>query len=436
MATKGAGPGLAGLAVLVTVLALVGAATVFAGSSSIARANPMAVAAASPAGSAATPSSPAVTSLPTAPRAAGLGDTFLTEEIDRQADEAGLDEVDRLLGELEKDMGGDFPPIRIDDIVNMLVRGEGPYTFSGFLGALVSRLWREVAAGFGLLGRLVVLALLCGLLHNIQGAFARREVSALAFGTCYLVLVIMAVGGFLVALGVTRGIIDNLVDFMQAILPALITLLAGSGAVTTAGLLSPVLIAALEFVATFIRNVVLPVVVAAAVIDLISRSFAGLKLTALADVLRQGAIVVTGVLVALFIGLVTVYASSGAAFDSVALKAAKFATSNFVPFIGKVLSDAVEVVLGSSLVLKKAVTVAGVLAAVAYTVFPLLKTVSLVVIYRLAGAVVQPLGAGELVGSMNSIANSLVLVGVLALAVAVMFIVTLSIVAAAAGAAV
>jgi stage III sporulation protein AE len=356
--------------------------------------------------------------------------------VTRQAESIGLDSVDRLLEQLDRELGGDLPPLRVKDVISMLVRRDGAYSFSGFLAAVGSRLWREVAAGSGLLGRLVILALLCGILENIQSAFARPQTTELAFGACYLVLIIMAVGGFLLAMDVCRGVIDRLVDFMQAMLPVLITLLVGVGAVTTAGLFHPVLVVSVQFIAGFVRDVILPVVLCAACIDLVSRTFTRFKLTALSDLLRQGAVVVTGLLLSVFVGVVSVYGAAGSVFDGAAIKAAKFATSTFIPFLGKLLADAVEVVIGSSLVLKNVIGVVGALGVVAYTVFPLLKVLALVIIFRVAGALVQPLGAGQLVGSLNSAANSIVLMMVMACAVAVMFLVTLAIVVGAATAAV
>ncbi len=361
-----------------------------------------------------------------------LSQFSVEDEVERQAETIGLEDVQAVIDELNRDMKGDLPPLNVRDVTNMLLRGQGPYTFLSFMKALGSRLWREVAAGSGLLGRLVVLALLCGLLQNIQSAFARKETGDLAFAACYLVLTILAVGGFVLAMRVCQGVIDRLVDFMEAIVPVMITLLAGLGAVTTAGLLNPVLVVSLEFVAATIRDVMIPIIVCAACVDLVSRTFTRFKLTSLADLLKQGASIVTGVLIALFLGLVTAYGAAGAVFDGVAIKAAKFATSSLIPFIGKVLADAVEVVVGSSLILKNGVGVAGALAVVAFTVFPLLKVLSLVVVYRVAGAVVQPLGAGELVGGLHSVGSSLVLMMVMACAVSVMFIITLAIVVGAA----
>lgn len=364
------------------------------------------------------------------------GSGVLQSEVQRQADEIGLGEVDRFLAELDREMAGDLPPLRVADVIDMLLRREGAYTVNGFLAAVANRLGREVLAAGGLLGRLIVLALLCGLLQNIQSAFTRAETSRLAFGACYLVLVIMAIGAFLLATDVCRGVVNSLVDFMQAMLPVLVTLLAGLGAVTTAGLLHPVLIAAVEVVAELIRDVILPVVLCAASIDLVSRTFSGVKLTALADTLKQGAVLVTGLVFTLFLGTVSIYGAAGAVFDGASIKAAKFAAGALVPFIGKLLADAMEVVMTSSLVLKNVVGVVGALAIVAYTVFPLLKVLSLVIAFRVAAAVVQPLGAGELVASMTGIGNSLVLMMVMALAVAMMFLIALAVVVGAATAAV
>lgn len=361
---------------------------------------------------------------------------LLEQELERQSGALGLEDVQAILDELNGEMRGDLPPINVKDVARMILRGEGPYTFAGFVSALAARLGREVWAGSGLMARLVILALLCGLLQNMQSAFARKETSELASAACNLVLIILATGGFVLAMRTCQGVIDRLVDFMEAMLPVMITLLAGLGAVTTAGLYNPVLVVSLEFVASFVRDAVMPIVVCAACIDLVSKTFTRFKLTSLSDLLKQGSVLVTGVLMALFLGLVTAYGAAGSVSDGVAIKAAKFAASNFVPFIGKVLSDAVEVVIGSSLVLKNVVGVAGAMAVVAFTVFPLLKVLSLVVIYRVAGAVVQPLGGEQLVGGLSSVSNSLVLMMVMALAVSVLFLVTLAIVVGAASAAV
>jgi len=364
-----------------------------------------------------------------APADAGAG---LEAEVERMAEEVGLGEVDRVLAELDREMEGDLPPLRVGDVIDMLVRREGAYTVGGFLKAVAVRLWAEVAAGSGLLARLVILALLCALLENIQGAFARPETSQLAFSVCYLVLIILAVGAFLLAVDVCRGVIDSLVDFMQAMLPVLVTLLAGVGAVTTAGLLHPVLVASVELVAVFIRDVVLPVVLCAAAVDLVSHTFSGLRLSGLSEILRQAAVAVSGLVMCVFLGVVTAYGAAGSVFDSASVRAAKFAAKTFIPFVGGFLSDAVDVVMSSSLVLKNVVGVVGAMAIVAFAVFPLLKVFSLVVVFRVAGAVVQPLGAGTLVEGLRSVGGSLVLMMVMALAVAVMFLVTVAIVVGAA----
>ncbi|MCL6581294.1 MAG: stage III sporulation protein AE [Firmicutes bacterium] len=366
-------------------------------------------------------------------RSSGTGaPAYLEDEIEAQAEMVGLEEVQRLLDELNREMEAELPPLDLRSFVAALLRGEAPYSFTGLVKAVGLRLIREVVANSWLLGRLVILAVLCGLLQAMQSAFAHHETSDLAFGVCYLVLVVLATGGFLAALGVCRGVIDRLTDFMHAVLPVLVTLLAGLGAVTTAGLFSPVLVGAMEIVAWVIRDIVLPVVVAAAAVDLVSRTFTRIRLTALADLLRLAAVVVTGTLLVLFVGLVGAYGAVGAVADGVALKAAKFAAGNLIPFIGKVLADAADVVLGSSLVLKNAVGVVGVLAVLTYTVFPLLKVAAMVLVYRLAAALVQPLGVGELSGGLASVATSLSLMTVVACGVGVLFVFTLAVLAGAA----
>jgi stage III sporulation protein AE len=61
-------------------------------------------------------------------------------------------------------------------------------------------------------------------------------------------------------------------------------------------------------------------------------------------------------------------------------------------------------------------------------VIPLLKIITLAFIYKLAGALIQPIGSGQMVDCLNSLGNNLLLIFATVATVGLLFFFTITIV--------
>jgi stage III sporulation protein AE len=139
-----------------------------------------------------------------------------------------------------------------------------------------------------------------------------------------------------------------------------------------------------------------------------------------------------GVVVTVFLGVISVQGGTGAVTDGVTLRTAKFITGNFVPVVGRMFSDASDTVIGASLLVKNAVGLAGVVMIVFLCAFPALKILTLALIYQVAGAVMQPLGANPIVNCLQTIGKSLIYIFAALAAVGLMFFLAITIIITAA----
>ena len=55
----------------------------------------------------------------------------------------------------------------------------------------------EVLATFKLVGSLIIVAIVCALLSNLQNAFSNENLTNIAYFACYSVMIILIVKGFL-----------------------------------------------------------------------------------------------------------------------------------------------------------------------------------------------------------------------------------------------
>jgi stage III sporulation protein AE len=349
--------------------------------------------------------------------------------IEQQRQQVDTSPVDSFLAQVSRTWEGYGPNIALGDFLEVYRGGEGSkYAPLTIIQGLLRYLTREVVANTGLLAKILVLAVAAALLQHMQSAFESEATGKLAYAVVYLVLIGLAVTGFGLAVAIAKQVMETLSGFMLAILPALLTLLAGLGGITSAAIFHPIMMTLTATAATVMAAIVFPLIFLAAMLDIVSGLNENFKLTNLAGLFRQGAMYVLGLTSVIFLGTVAVKGAAGAVADGVTLKTAKFLFGSFIPVVGKLFADASDLIFGTSILLKNALGMAGAAAIFFIAAFPLLKILSLVLIYQLAGALVQPVGAGPIAKMLTTMARSLQLVFASVAVVALMFLVGITVI--------
>jgi stage III sporulation protein AE len=317
------------------------------------------------------------------------------------------------------------PDLRLRDLI--LRPGEGARLNPGdwWRGAL-RYFGREFFANARLLAQVVVLAVLLAVLRSLAGAFG-EEGWNVAFAACYLVLLLLGVQSFQYAAGIGRQAIRDMVLLMEAVLPLLTALLVSSGTPASAALLSPAVYASVTGLSVLLNGLVLPFLFLSVVLGLTAQLSEKFPLDRLSGLARQAAIGVLGLAFAAFLGVMAVQGVTAPVADGVALRTGKFLAGTFVPVIGKMFSDAVEVVAGGALLVKSAVGLLGIVLLAGLAFFPVLKIAAVVAVYKVAGALVAPVADPRLPKALGHLEGSLTVLAVVVGAVGVMFFMGLTI---------
>lgn len=329
--------------------------------------------------------------------------------------------LDGVLSEMNRAWEGFGPRVSLREVID-LYRGEGEgLDLAAVVRGLAHYLLREVVANADLLLKLVVLSALAALLGHLQAAFAHESAARVAHVVVYLALAGLGLTGFGLAAEAARQVMNGLQSFLLALLPTLLVALGGMGAVTTTALLQPVLPVLTGGVIAVTSTVVFPLIYLAALLDVVSGLGEGLRLTNLAALLRQVALLVMGLVLTVFLGVTGVKAIAGTVSDSLILRTAKYMSGALVPVVGKMFADAADLVWSSGLLLKNALGIVGLLGIFFITVFPCLKVLSLILVYRGAAALVQPLGPSTVASLLGTMASALTLMFVALALVGLMF---------------
>jgi stage III sporulation protein AE len=237
----------------------------------------------------------------------------------------------------------------------------------------------------------------------------------------------LAVQSFTATMQLAYAALERVNGFVLAILPSIFTLLAAAGGITLTTVCHPVVWGGVGIVLSLVRNLVLPLVLLAGTVGLVSRLAEGFSVTKLAEVSRQGAVIILTFLVTIFLGVITLQGVTVAVADGLGLQAAKFLTGNLVPIVGGVVSDSLELAAGCSLLIKNALGAFAALGVILLCAYPALKILVVAFIYRLAAAFVQPLGQDRLAESLQEIGKTVMVIFATVAVVGLMFFFCLTI---------
>ena len=348
--------------------------------------------------------------------------------LEQQKNALDLAELEQFIREVDREVGSYFPELSLTGMIEAFKKGELHLSPQELLKGTARSFILEVSANLDLLGKLLIIAVLCSVLLNLSSAFEQGTVAKLAYFVCLLALITVALGSFQTAVAAGFASIDRMVGFMKLLLPILLVLLTAMGGLTSVALLQPFLMVSISLMGVVTQGVIFPLIYLTALISIANTISDRFKVSRLAGLIKQVTKVGIGLVLTLFIGIITVEGVAGAVVDGVTLRTAKFMTGAFVPVAGSLFADALDAVMGGSLLLKNAIGLTGALALGAIALFPVLKILAIAIIYRLAGALLQPFGDTLIADALEDMAGSLFLVFAAVASVAIMFFVAITII--------
>lgn len=344
------------------------------------------------------------------PQGEAIGSAITDPIVQQQLEQLDLHNFDKFWDDLVTEYDQYLPPEVKGNFADLVLEGKIGIAFKGVLSGMLKFLFHELFLSSRLLGTIIVLAIFAALLESMQSAFEANNVSKIAHTICFLVLMILAVQSFVAATTYAKMAIQTMVDFMIATIPMYLALLAATGGMASAAMIHPLIVFLINVIGDLIQYIVFPLIFFSAILTLVSQLSSRYKVTELANFLRATAVWVLGVFFTIFLGVVSVQGAAGAVADGVSIKAAKYVSSNFVPVVGKLFSDAADTVVGASLIVKNALGITGVTVLLLICAFPAIKILALGLIYNVAAALMQPLGDSPIIKCLSVIGKSLTLV--------------------------
>ena len=311
--------------------------------------------------------------------------------------------INSFLKDAKEYTGDFFEDVSITDMFNEAVQGK--INNQTIYKKILKLLGQEVTSSLKVLISILVIIVIHGILKSITDSLENNNVSQIIYFVQYILIVTLIMSNFTEIIKLVQETANNLVGFINVLIPLLLTLMVYTGSITTSTVLEPIILFISNFTGNIIANVLIPVVLIIVVFSIISKISERIQIEKISKFLKSSVVWFLGIVLTIFVGVVSLEGTLSSSVDGITAKTAKAAVSSVIPVVGKVLGDVVDSVLGCGVILKNAVGFIGVIVIIGICIMPIIKIGTLSIIYSLASAVVQPVADEKIVKLLDEMSG-------------------------------
>ena len=358
-----------------------------------------------------------------APAASGSNETLdLAGELESYLN---LDEIESGFRELSGQAEFSF-----SDTVRGLLTGEIPFSVHDLPRLLAELFLGQLQQQKQMALQILVIVMASAIFSNFVKIFDNSQIADISFFTMYLLISTLLMRSFMTMNQDVVKTCSAIGRFMQILLPSyLVTVVISAGTVSAIGFYE-ITVLGIQILQLLIIRLVLPAINFYLLLLLLNQMTTEDHFSRFAELAETVIRWVTKTIFGIVVGLQAVQVLTAPALDS--LKNSAFQRlAGSIPGIGNLLDAATQTVVGSAVVIKNAVGVAGMLALVILGMMPVLRLLASILIFRLLCALIQPISEKRMVEGIASISRGTVLLlRILATSLSV-FIISLAMITAA-----
>ena len=359
-----------------------------------------------------------------------------TVEISEDLNNSIIDELNEidfsaLNGVVEEFQNNSTNIFSIDNIkskVYSIISGENAVSYSSFFASVFSIFVDLIVKYLPMLSLIVAIGVISNLLNGIKSKFNEKSTSGLIHFVCFLAVVVLTIGMISSISKTSVSSVNSMVSQMNAIFPILLTLMIGIGATASAGVFQPIVAIISTYVADFFTYLILPLFMVSFVFGIINNLSDNIKLDKFNSFISSLFKWCVGLIFTLFFAVFTIQGISAGTFDSLSIRTTKYTIKSYIPIMGGYLSDGMDLILSSTILIKNTVGLVGILMIISTIISPLIEIVVFSLLLKLVSAILQPMGNNKTSNFLMSTSKSITMLSSCIIAVGFMYLISVGLV--------
>lgn len=346
-------------------------------------------------------------------------DDVINSQMDSFNISSFIDEANKYSNNILKD-------IDIHELLNNAIKGE--VDTNQLLKNIFPLLGTEIKESLKVMGSILIIVLIHSVLKSISDNLNNKSVAQITYYVQYILIATVIMTNFSSIITLSKEAVGNMISFIQLLFPLLMTLMLASGSVVSVNLVQPIILFIINLISNIFQSIIIPIILVGTALAIVSKISDRIQIDKLSKFLKSSSVWVIGILLTIFVGVLSIEGTLGSSVDGITAKTAKAAVSSFIPVVGKVLGDAVDTVIGCSAILKNAIGIVGVIVVIAICITPILKLAIITIIYHLTAALCEPIADSKIVSLITQMADTFKILLAILCSISVMLIIGITLV--------
>lgn len=332
--------------------------------------------------------------------------------------------------EIEDFLNNIFPNEKIGflDMIKGLISGEMEFSAEFLLELVSEQFFYEFQTTKSGLIHVLAIVIIAAVFRNFSGVFQNNQISEMCFYVLYMLLITICLNSFQVLIESASSGLSTLLEFLKLLGPVYFMAVAvATGSATSIAFYNMILIL-ICIVELVIQAFLLPLVQIYMIIRILNDLSTEEYLSKFGELLHTIIVWVLRTLLGAVIGINLIQSLLTPAIDSVK-RSILTRSGEAIPVIGDVLGGATEVVLGTAVLIKNGIGVAGAVICIAICMTPVIQMVVVTLMYKLTAALTQPISEKRVVGCISSMADGSEILLRIIFTSGVLFLITIAMVA-------
>lgn len=322
--------------------------------------------------------------------------------------------VEELLGELELENLDSFleesgVSMTFYELLEKIIgQGWGIDSITDIVYWVRDLLFAEISANKMLFLEVILITFCFSLLKNSAGNFGSSYISDVCFLLVYSVLALMLLKSIDTFQGIVADTIERSVSFMRVFIPCFCTGMFFSSNVYTSAGFYQIAFVVIYLVEWTFQKLLLPCIHVYVLLQIFNHFFEETQFGNLADLLQT--VVNWGLKSAVTVvcGLSVVQNLINPVKDRLTQGTVAKVVS-VIPGVGGAANSVSEVLMGSGMIIKSGIGIAGIVVLICIGIGPLLKTGIITVLYKMMAAVVEPMSDKRIASCIKQLSNAALL---------------------------
>lgn len=315
--------------------------------------------------------------------------------------------------------------VSIKDKVKQILKGEYFSNYSSLFSGIMSLVFVDIREVMPLIFTILAIGILSNLLSEFK---SDNSVHEIIYFVCLSMMIITIIWVFKDVIESTSMALNSILRQMQILFPILITLLTAIGSLSTISIYNPLVAVLTTIVSVVFDKFLYPMFILMFIICILGNLTNTIKLDKFQGFLGSSFKWIVGIIFTLFAGFLSIQGITAGKYDSVGIKATKFAVKSYIPIIGSYISDGMDFIVLGSVLVKNTIGLVGILILFISIISPVITILVIKLALQFSAAILELSGSFRMSNFVSKSSSILIYPIVLIVGIAFMYIITVALI--------